>query len=84
MTLNAAPFARVHCGAVFIFGYCALVLVDAWMFQWRLARELERCIPAAEMPNERPGHHWHSSCTVLVQCGIRYIACTSRASAARD
>jgi hypothetical protein len=54
VTLNAAPFARVHCGAVFIFGYCALVLVDAWMFQWRLARELERCIRAAEMPNERP------------------------------
>ena len=24
------------------------------MFQWRLARELERCIRAAEMPNERP------------------------------
>jgi sortase (surface protein transpeptidase) len=55
----------VFIGAVFIFGYCALVLVDAWMFQWRLARELERCIRAAETPNERP---------VRMSCGSKTSA----------
>jgi sortase A len=57
--------SRVFIGAVFIFGYCALVLVDAWMFQWRLARELERCIRAAETPNERP---------VRMSCGSKTSA----------
>jgi hypothetical protein len=46
--------SRVFIVEPYLYSAIALVLVDAWMFQWRLARELERCMRAGEMPNERP------------------------------
>jgi len=50
--LKWAQRALLAC-ARFAFGYCGFALGDAWVFQWRESRDLDRCLRVERVASKR-------------------------------